>query len=86
MTVGATRHFESSFATVEWLLDERADDLTDEQIAACAVYHDLLIEISEDLWGVTPPSLPEKNGDVPLHPDMDEEYFIENHQPEVLLE
>jgi len=79
MTVGATRHFESSFSTVEWFLEEREDELTDEQIEALVIYHELLRETSQDLWGVEPPKLPQKNGDVPLHPDMDEDYFKEKY-------
>lgn len=77
--VGATRHFESSFTTVEYLLEERQDDLDDHEIAALQVYYDVLVRTSEDIWGVSPPKLPEKNGDIPLHPDLGEEYFKENY-------
>lgn len=79
MTVGATRHFESSFATVEWMLEERQDELEDHEIAALKLYHEILIETSEDLWDVSPPKLPQKCGDVPLYPDLDEDYFRANY-------
>lgn len=79
MTVGATRHFESSFATVEWLLSERHDELDDHEIAALKVYHDVLCRTSQDIWDVQPPKLPEKTGSVPLHSDLDTEYFKENY-------
>jgi len=77
--MGATRHFESSFATVEWMLEERQDELDDHEIAALKLYHEILCQTSQDLWGVEPPKLPQKNGDVPLHPDLDESYFRENY-------
>lgn len=79
MTVGATRHFESSFSIVEWMLEERQDELDDHEIAALKVYHDVLCRTSEDLWGYQPPKLPQKCGDVPLHPDLDEDYFRRNY-------
>ena len=70
--VSGLRHFESSFSTVEWLLEDHEDDLTDEQLEALVVYHELLREFSQDQWGVEPPKLPEKVGEVPRHPDFDE--------------
>lgn len=63
MMVGATRHFEASFSTVEWLLDERQDDLTDEEIEALRTYHDVLCRVSRQEWSVEPPQLPVEAGD-----------------------
>lgn len=79
MPVGATRHFESSFAIIEWMLEERADELDEHEIAALKTYHAVLVRTSEDLWDVQPPKLPEKTGNVPLHPEYDEEWFKENY-------
>jgi len=79
MTVGATRHFESSFAIVEWLLEERADELDEHEIAALKTYHDVLCRTSEDLWDYQPPKLPEKTDSVPLSDEHDAEWFRENY-------
>lgn len=79
MTVGATRHFESSFAIIEWLLEERQDELDDYEIAALKTYHNVLVRTSEDMWGMTPPALPEKTDSVPLSDTHDAEWYRENY-------
>lgn len=77
MTVGSSRHFESSFAICEWLVEQEQYDryeLTDEEIETIEAYHEILCRISNDIWGVEPPNLPEKVGDVPLHDQLEEKY------------
>lgn len=71
--IGSTRHLEASFATIEWLMDD--DELTDEEQLALQTTHEVLCRKSNDVWGVQPPKLPEKVGDVPLHAEMDEDYY-----------
>lgn len=66
----STRYFEASFATAEWLLKERADDLTDEQVEAIETYHDTLCEVTADLWGEQPPRIAEKIGQAPRDDDL----------------